>query len=993
MQPGRGWYKSYTDYRPGADGSERVFNLSPKDLTRVDMNNILNPDVRGMFTHRNDWDQAAAIVQNGGELYVGLKKTKGKPAELLLLKPTQKHQIELQHKKLVEKLDQMLLEDPLTQMEAITDSLHNAIIRNYSDKVDRWMPEMDEYGGITASDVSGAFTRKAGLKEWQNIFSRLNEGLDTIVEGSPYEALLRLDDDSLQALMFTQAQKDRLASIRSQWYEQADVIQDAVEQAKQKARFEQNMSVGLVDRHRGLAIDLSENVERRFNRMYEASAVVSNLEYMQKNTAALQLLDEMKQFIGRAVVDARTNPNAFGARRASGNVEVDYDLASKRGMSFEDAVKEGFFGENVSDSQFIESVRQFIIENKALKPTNTADAIAKRLETAGNLTEAEVATLKTQLKAAKKSDADELARQIAEIKSLRLPSETWGQLKTFNEISNAANMPELDAPYRWMQNINTLTKAGQLSTAPATGVRDGMSSYVQGVLMGDMDPFAILKHGKAAWSFTKGTPIDPGEGIADIEQYLVSKGIPSTAESRGRAFQDMFNAHHAGRAPNPDVVTADEFRLAETDTSMAVLKNKMGGAYASMLDRIKNAPQSVAGAAKMAVTSPIQATKTAAKKAVSVQGMWTTDELGRQVQRSVGENPLVNTMNDFRSIIDSTVRTTFILDRVKKTKSMAQALADADRILLNADPKNFTRFEHKFMKSAIPYYSFMRQTLPLFASEMMVNPGGKLGMAIRATRLGQGGEGDYVPYQYLDSTAIPLGQTDDGQLKYLTSLGLMHEDAVKYAGNALQRDWRGLMQHALSSANPAAKWVIEASTNTSLFSQGPMGGRRLDDLDPTMGRIALNLGLQSPNASGRPTPVGGPLAESIAAMSPVSRLLSSTKIATDKRLSPLEKVARLTTGFREEVVDREQVIRDLRDRLNAMQIKLGARPLTIVSGAEKLKEFALAQGDTETAAQLEQIEKALALQKKLDRETEKKTKEEPARYSRKALIDRLRALR
>jgi hypothetical protein len=98
-----------------------------------------------------------------------------------------------------------------------------------------------------------------------------------------------------------------------------------------------------------------------------------------------------------------------------------------------------------------------------------------------------------------------------------------------------------------------------------------------------------------------------------------------------------------------------------------------------------------------------------------------------------------------------------------------------------------------------------------------------------------------------------------------------------------------------------------------------------------------------------------------------------------------------------ETVEKEQITRDLRDRLNALQIKLGARPLTIVSGAEKLKEFALANGDTETAMQLEQIEKALAIQKKLDREADKdakkKDRDNPARDSRKALIDRIQAVR
>ena len=966
VQPGRGWHKSYTSYRPDVDAQgkavDRILNLSPKDLTKVDMSNILDPNIRRMFTHVNDYDQAIAIAQSGEELYVGIRQLKGKPAELLMLKPTQRHQIELQQKKMLDNLDKMLVDDPLLQREAIIDGVHSGITRNYKEKIIQWMPKMDDKGDIVAMDAAGSFSRKGGLKDWHKTFDELAEGIDFVKPQSPHEALLRLDDDSLEALMFTPAQRTRLEQIRGEIADTADVIQDDV--AREAAKIKQDMSIELVDRHRALAIDVADNVERRFNSLYEKSAAVSNKEYLDKNLAMESLLKEQRNFIGKAVVDARTNPNAFGVRSPRGNVEVEYDLANKRGMTFEEAIDDGFFGKGISDKRFIESVRNYLVDNGAMKATD---------------------------------NVDELAKQILEIKSLRLPADTWSQMKTFNEMSGMASLPELETPLRAAQNWNTLTKAGQLSTSPATGIRDGMSSYAQGVLMGDMDPAAIFTHGKAAWSFTRGMAIDPGEGIADIEQYLASKGIPSTAESRGRVFQDMFNAHHMHGSPNPDILTADAFRLAESDSSMALLRNKAGGSYSSMAERLQNAPTTIAGTVKLAVTSPIQATVTAAKKAVNVQGMWTKDELGRQVQRSVGENPVVNTMNDLRSMIDSTVRTTFILDRLKKTNSMKQALADADRILLNANPKNFTRFEHKWMKSIIPYYSFMRQTLPLFASEMMVNPGGKLGMVIRATRLGQGGEEDYVPYQYLDSAAIPLGETDEGQLKYLTSLGLMHEDAVKYAGNALQGDLRGLMQHALSSSNPAMKWLIESSTNTSLFSQGPMGGRRLDDLDPTMGRIALNLGLQSPNASGRPTPVIGPISESVAAMSPVSRLLSSTKIATDKRLTPSEKVWRLVTGVRVETVEKDQITRDLRDRLNALQIKLGARPLTIVSGADKLKEFALANGDTETAMQLEQIEKALALQKKLDRESkkddEKPDKDKPARDSRKALIDRIRALR
>jgi hypothetical protein len=114
------------------------------------------------------------------------------------------------------------------------------------------------------------------------------------------------------------------------------------------------------------------------------------------------------------------------------------------------------------------------------------------------------------------------------------------------------------------------------------------------------------------------------------------------------------------------------------------------------------------------------------------------------------------------------------------------------------------------------------------------------------------------------------------------------------------------------------------------------------------------------------------------------------KIATSPpdRASTVDKVLRLVTGLRPETVTQEQITRDLRDRINAEQIKLGARPLTTVIGAEKLKEYAIAQGDTETATKLEKYEKALSAQRKRVRDSEKKTESKG-----QSLVDRLRSLR
>ncbi len=931
VQPGRGWWKTWSELRT-PDGKEQVFNMSPEKSNFVQVTKETIDMIRNVngFPSVVEYDLARQAVEAGKEVWIGKRQLRGKPSEFTMVTPTMRASIETQAKKLFAGLDDMLSKSPLTQKEAIYDTLHRDITRNYSDKVDQWMPELGDRGVVTASDANGV-VHKATVNQWHKMHSAIMAADPEKRITADAKRLMRLDDRSLKALMFRPEQIDEITALRNEF--NAKIAVD-----KKMPELTQDVTIGLVDRHRALAEEVGDEITKRHNKVFEKSAIASQHDYLYRNGSAVAVLEAQKDFFKKAIIAQDKNPDALGVTRLGGNIEVDYDLANAKGLSFNDVLEKGFLGTNVDANKFLTALH--------------GDLVAEGFF---------------------KDSAEDLPAQMNRIKSLRLTSDTWNQLKTFNEGMTLFELPELSGPMRFAQTMMSVEKAALLSTSIATPVRDGLSSYFNGVILGDMNPAALMKHGKAAMSFARGMPVDPGQGIKEIEEYLASRGMESNAKNRGEAFQNFYNAHHMSGSIHPNVVTADAMRMAETDTSMAVMNNAVGTAPKAGLEGLR---RTVMKPWKMAD--------------YRVAGTWTKDELGRTVQRSKGENPLVETMNGLRGAIDSTVRTTYILDRLSKNKSLADAFAMSDKVLLNADPRNFTRFEHQYMKSAFPFYSFMRQSLPLFMSEFLVNPGGKLGMTVRATRQGQGGSDEYVPYQYLDSAAIPLGETDEGNLRYMTSLGMMHEDAVKYAGNSLQGDLRGLLQHALSSSNPAAKWLIEYSTNTSLFSQGPMGGRRLDDLDPNIGRILTNVGLQDPDASGRARPVVSPLVESLAAAGPTSRVLSMLKIATSPsdRASTVDKVLRLVTGLRPETVTQEQITRDLRDRINAEQIKLGARPLTTVIGAEKLKEYAIAQGDTETATKLEKYEKALSAQRKRVRDSEKKTESKG-----QSLVDRLRSLR
>ncbi len=907
-QPGRGWWKSWTELRPNADGSERVLNLdlSKTQLAKVDLPTLDALRQTGGFRNITDYDVARAALESGKEVHLGWRPaTKGRPAEFVMVTPTQRSKVVEQATKKLSTVDQMIDERPLTAKEVIHDELHQGITRNYKDKVDQWMPTLDDRGNAVAVGQVADDVHAETVQGWHktvldgDIQARIDEGKNLT---KPQRSLLRLSDESLEALLLPPVVRQQIADMRA------------------KAGITQDMSIGIEDRHRALAIETADHVEKRYSKLYESWAPKSGHDYLAKAGSKVAYFEALRDNLTNLRSRRDMFPDTFGTGVSPNNVQTTLDLKAKMGMSFEEALDAGFFSGAVNKNTFLENMRQHWIGQGFFKEVD---------------------------------DPKEVAKQLKEILSLRAPADTWSQMKTLNEGVTMFDLPELDTPKKMMSSLMSLTKSGYLSYSPATAIRDGLSSAVNAVVMGDMSPLAYMKKAKSAWSFSNGAvPLDIPEGVAEIEQHLAARSIPSTPRSRGEAFQNFWNAHHMSGSIHPNVVTADAMRMAESDSPLSVLGNQPGNT---------SIKQEFLGGLQRTVQAPGVMGKV--KEAILPAGTYVKDDLGRWVQKSTS-GPIVAAMNGLRSKIDNLNRAVFVMDRLDKTKSLADAFEASDKFLLNADPQNFTRFEHQYMKTFFPFYSFMRQTIPMYMTELMVNPGGKLGNLIRATRLGQGDEKGYVPYQYQDSAAIPLGKTDDGNIKYLTSFGLMHEDAVKYAGNALQMDLRGLMQQAAASSNPAMKWFIEHSTNTSLFSQGPMGGRRLDDLDPSIGRLLTNLGLQDAEASGRATPFGSPTLESLAAAGPASRILSMAKIASDTRTGVGEKVLRLLSGVRIENVTPEQITRDLRDRLNAIQIASGARPLTIVSGSEKLVEHLKATGQPETAAVLERINKALAAQRR-----------------------------
>jgi len=225
----------------------------------------------------------------------------------------------------------------------------------------------------------------------------------------------------------------------------------------------------------------------------------------------------------------------------------------------------------------------------------------------------------------------------------------------------------------------------------------------------------------------------------------------------------------------------------------------------------------------------------------------------------------------------------------------------------------YTKFEREFMTRLFPFYKFFRGVTPYTVRQLWEHPGGKMAQSIRATNL-SGSQGGLMPDYVGSSAAIPIpegfpliGPGEGGDERYLTGLGLMHEDPLSFAGS-------GPGLEALSRLNPIIKGPLEAITRQSFFQKGPRGGRPMDDLDPVTGRILGNI-------TGQEEPVRYPgmnVLDPILANSPASRLLTTIRTATEteKRKSALSKAVNLGTGVRLTDVSQAAKQSKLRQRIS-----------------------------------------------------------------------------
>jgi hypothetical protein len=252
---------------------------------------------------------------------------------------------------------------------------------------------------------------------------------------------------------------------------------------------------------------------------------------------------------------------------------------------------------------------------------------------------------------------------------------------------------------------------------------------------------------------------------------------------------------------------------------------------------------------------------------------------------------------------------------LRKKGFTAEAAASEVR-KMHADYGDLSPFEKVVMRRLVPFYAFQRRMAPVMFETLLDSPSGGLGQTIRALRQSRDDKDALMPDHVAQTTAIPLGGSEDGSKKYLTGFGFPFEQSLAYFDGGV----RGGLREAASQLTPIIKAPLEYASGQTFFQAGSGGaGRNLNDLDPTVGRTLSNiLGQAEPVDIGRTN-------EFILANSPLSRFLTVGRKLSDPRKSHTEKLASIGLGINTTDVSIAAQDAVLRDRASDFMREQGAR--------------------------------------------------------------------
>ena len=247
--------------------------------------------------------------------------------------------------------------------------------------------------------------------------------------------------------------------------------------------------------------------------------------------------------------------------------------------------------------------------------------------------------------------------------------------------------------------------------------------------------------------------------------------------------------------------------------------------------------------------------------------------------------PFVNAAEQVADYSDNLNRLAPFMKRVRGGEAADAAREAADRAQVNYSATRLTPLEKGLRDNVFPFYTFAKGST-IDTARQLANPASGTAQLIRATDRAYGDD-QRVPDYIKSGSSIPIGQLDDGTLRYLGGAGLMHDDATKRIGQLIGGDTVGLGYSTASMLNPIIKTALERTTG-QVFHQR---GAPISQADPSIGRTLANVGeitgLRPAPTDGSHNPAvtypGSKWVETAMGTMPFSVIGSTARQATDTR--------------------------------------------------------------------------------------------------------------
>ena len=483
-------------------------------------------------------------------------------------------------------------------------------------------------------------------------------------------------------------------------------------------------------------------------------------------------------------------------------------------------------------------------------------------------------------------------------------------------------------------------KAGVLNW-PASITRDSMSALAQLGLTGHFAPQATKEAAQLV-----------GGGVADfrnipaVARLMAKQGLPMTPEASTDAMRQLAYAHDLIGPGSGASGTAEVAGLGDLPGGAASFSKEFAGLDPVNLKRLSTL---AAGSS----WNPLKTRGVANQLTTEFKPFAMAERL-----RQAG---------------DSYTRLTGFITDLRRGVDPGQAARTIKDVLVDYSPSTFTDTE-RTLRKALPFYAFSSRMAKHIGKELSEKPGRGLSQFIQAQHEAQATELP-MPAYVGQTGAIPLGQLDDGTKRYLTSLGMMHEDPLSFAGG----EGTSKLAELGSRLHPLLKMPIELATGESLFQRGPMGGRELSEADPPIGRLLTNLGLRDDLPGGRAKPLFGAAFEHVMANMPTARAVTTARTLSDPRKDlmdtrvpgPAALLNTLTGARISDVSPQSQDLAIIQRRDQLARENLGARSFTKSYVPAEDRELARRSGDRTLIEQMDAYNELGAYMDKKKKERQK----------------------